>query len=55
MATDSQISSAPLSGMRDFTPAEVRLRDWATQIITATYERFGFTKIETPCLETSNF
>jgi len=51
MATDSQISSAPLSGMRDFTPAEVRLRDWATQIITATYERFGFTKIETPCLE----
>lgn len=51
MATDSQISSAPLSGMRDFTPAEVRLRDWSTQIITATYERFGFTKIETPCLE----
>lgn len=51
MATDTQISSAPLSGMRDFTPAEVRLRDWATQIITATYERFGFTKIETPCLE----
>ncbi|CAN5186743.1 histidine--tRNA ligase [soil metagenome] len=51
MASDTQISSAPLSGMRDFTPAEVRLRDWATQIITATYERFGFTKIETPCLE----
>ncbi len=51
MATDTQISSAPLSGMRDFAPAEVRLRDWATQIITATYERFGFTKIETPCLE----
>ena len=51
MATDTQISSAPLSGMRDFPPAEVRLRDWATQIITATYERFGFTKIETPCLE----
>jgi len=51
MASDTQISSAPLSGMRDFGPAEVRLRDWATQIITATYERFGFTKIETPCLE----
>jgi histidyl-tRNA synthetase len=51
MATDTQISSAPLSGMRDFSPAEVRLRDWATHVITATYERFGFTKIETPCLE----
>lgn len=51
MATDTQISSAPLSGMRDFSPAEVRLRDWATQVITTTYERFGFTKIETPCLE----
>lgn len=51
MATDTQISSAPLSGMRDFSPAEVRLRDWATHVITSTYERFGFTKIETPCLE----
>jgi len=51
MSSDTQISSAPLSGMRDFGPAEVRLRDWATHIITATYERFGFTKIETPCLE----
>lgn len=51
MASDTQISSAPLSGMRDFGQSEVRLRDWATQIITATYERFGFTKIETPCLE----
>ncbi|MBI5175109.1 MAG: histidine--tRNA ligase [Candidatus Obscuribacter sp.] len=51
MAVDSQISSAPQSGMRDFLPREVRLRDWATAIITATYEQFGFTKIETPCLE----
>jgi len=54
MAADTQISSAPQSGMRDFSPAEVRLRDWATSIITGTYERFGFTKIETPALENIN-
>ncbi|MBK7841104.1 MAG: histidine--tRNA ligase [Candidatus Obscuribacter sp.] len=45
------VSNAPQSGMRDFLPAEVRLRDWATSVITSTYEQFGFTKIETPCLE----
>jgi histidyl-tRNA synthetase len=54
MATDTQISTAPQSGMRDFSPADVRLRDWATSIITGTYERFGFTKIETPALENIN-
>lgn len=54
MATDTQISSAPQSGMRDFSPADVRLRDWATGIITSTYERFGFTKIETPAMENIN-
>jgi histidyl-tRNA synthetase len=54
MASDNQISSAPQSGMRDFSPADVRLRDWATAIITGTYERFGFTKIETPALENIN-
>ena len=43
MASDTQISSAPLSGMRDFTPYEVQLRDWATQKITQTYEKYGFT------------
>lgn len=48
------VSSAPLSGMRDFLPQEVKLRDWATGIITATYEQFGFTKIETTCLENIN-
>lgn len=50
-SSTQQISSAPQSGMRDFLPAEVRLRDWATRIITSTYEKFGFTKIETPCME----
>jgi histidyl-tRNA synthetase len=54
MASDTQISSAPQSGMRDFTPADVRLRDWATGVITSTYEQFGFTKIETPALENIN-
>jgi histidyl-tRNA synthetase len=51
MATDTQISSAPQSGMRDFTPQEVQLRDWASHQIAKTYEQYGFTKIETPCME----
>jgi histidyl-tRNA synthetase len=44
-------SSAPPSGMRDFLPEEVALRDWATAKLIQTYQRFGFTRIETPALE----
>lgn len=47
----NRIGSTPQSGMRDFTPQEVQLRDWATAVIARTYEQFGFTRIETPCLE----
>lgn len=42
---------APPRGMRDFLPAQVSLRDWATSVILSTYQRFGFTRIETPVLE----
>jgi histidyl-tRNA synthetase len=44
-------SSAPARGMRDFMPAEVALRDWATSKILAVYQKFGFTRIETPAVE----
>jgi histidyl-tRNA synthetase len=47
-------SSAPPRGMRDFLPADVALRDWATGVILKTYESFGFTRIETPALENIN-
>lgn len=53
-STSTPLGSAPPSGMRDFLPAEVALRDWATAAIIRTYERFGFTRIETPALENIN-
>jgi histidyl-tRNA synthetase len=51
MSTSMSVSSAPASGMRDFLPAEVALRDWATAKLIETYQSFGFTRIETPALE----
>lgn len=51
MSSGNTLSSAPPSGMRDFLPADAALRDWASATILRTYERFGFTRIETPALE----
>jgi histidyl-tRNA synthetase len=47
----SKVSTAPPRGMRDLLPAEVDLRDAATQQILAVYRAFGFQRIETPALE----
>lgn len=48
------LGSAPASGMRDFLPGDVALRDWAASVILKTYQHFGFTRIETPALEHIN-
>lgn len=37
--------------MRDLLSDEVALRDWATGVIIETYKTFGFTRIETPAVE----
>jgi len=52
--TGVSVSSAPASGMRDFLPVEAALRDWATASLVKTYEKFGFTRIETPIIENIN-
>lgn len=49
--TTETITVAPPRGMRDLLPAQVALRDWATQIILQNYGLFGFTRIETPVME----
>lgn len=49
MAT--KVSTSPPRGTRDVLPAEVELRDAATQRILAVYRSFGFRRIETPALE----
>ncbi len=41
----------PVTGMKDILPAEMVLRDYLIAIIKDTYRRFGFTPMETPCVE----
>jgi histidyl-tRNA synthetase len=47
----TKVSTSPPRGTRDILPAEVELRDAATQRILAVYRSFGFRRIETPALE----
>ena len=37
--------------MKDIMPAEMQLRDYVIGVIKETYGKFGFTSIETPCVE----
>ena len=45
------LSKKPLNGMKDILPAEMEIRDYVTSVIKDTYRSFGFTPIETPCME----
>ena len=41
----------PVTGMKDILPEEMEIRDYVIGVIKDTYGRFGFTSIETPCME----
>ena len=41
----------PVTGMKDILPGEMVLRDYLIAIIKDTYRHFGFTPMETPCVE----
>ncbi len=41
----------PVTGMKDILPEEMQVRDYVQNIIKETYRSFGFTPIETPCME----
>ena len=45
------LSKKPVTGMKDILPAEMQLRDYVIGVIKDTYGKFGFTPIETPCVE----
>ena len=45
------LSKKPVNGMKDILPAEMEIRDYVTRVIKDTYRSFGFTPIETPCME----
>ena len=41
----------PVNGMKDILPEEMQVRDYVQNVIKETYRSFGFTPIETPCME----
>ena len=45
------LSKKPVNGMKDILPQEMEIRDYVTNVIKETYRSFGFTPIETPCME----
>ena len=44
----------PVTGMKEIMPREMEIRAYVQGIIRETYASFGFTQIETPCLEDLN-
>lgn len=45
------LSKKPVTGMKDILPEEMQIRDYVISVIKDTYGKFGFTSIETPCVE----
>ena len=45
------LSKKPVTGMKDILPEEMEIRDYVISVIKETYGNFGFTSIETPCVE----
>ncbi len=45
------LSKKPVTGMKDILPEEMQIRDYVMEVIRDTYGKFGFTAIETPCVE----
>ncbi len=45
------LSKKPVTGMKDILPREMAVRDYVIQKIKETYGSFGFSSIETPCVE----
>ena len=45
------LSKKPMTGMKDVLPAEMQVREYVIRLIKETYGTFGFSSIETPCVE----
>ncbi len=41
----------PVTGMRDMLPNEMEIRDYVIHLVKETYKTYGFTSMETPCVE----
>ena len=45
------LKKKPVTGMKDIMPGEMEIRDYVIGLIKDTYRTFGFSSIETPCVE----
>ncbi len=45
------LKKKPVTGMKDMMPEEMEIRDYVIGLIKETYKAFGFSSIETPCVE----
>lgn len=45
------LKKKPVTGMKDVLPAEMQIREYVMNQIKETYQKFGFSQIETPCVE----
>lgn len=45
------LKKKPITGMKDMLPREMQIRDYVIRLIKETYGTFGFSSIETPCVE----
>ena len=45
------LNKKPVTGMKDILPEEMKIRDYVISVIKENYGKYGFTPIETPCVE----
>lgn len=45
------LKKKPVTGMKDILPEEMQIRDYVIRLVKETYGNFGFSSIETPCVE----
>ena len=45
------LKKKPVTGMKDILPGEMAVRDYVIRLIKDTYGTFGFSSMETPCVE----
>ncbi len=45
------LKKKPVTGMKDMMPEEMEIRDYVIALIKDTYKAFGFSSMETPCVE----
>ena len=45
------LKKKPVTGMKDMLPKEMEIRDYVIHLIKETYKAYGFSSMETPCVE----